>query len=75
MYLLHFYRPQRSWTKVIFSQACVILSTGGVYLVLGDGVYLVLGGVLSPGEVYLVLGGVWSEGVSGLRGGLVPGGL
>ena len=26
------YRPQRSWGKVIFSQASVILSTGGEYL-------------------------------------------
>ena len=34
VYLLIFfnYRPQRSWGKVIFSQACVILSTGGVCL-------------------------------------------
>ena len=24
------YRPQRSWGKVIFSQACVILFTGGI---------------------------------------------
>ena len=29
-YLLQYiYRPQRSWGKVIFSQACVILFTGG----------------------------------------------
>ena len=27
----HLYRPQRSWGKVIFSQACVILFTGGVW--------------------------------------------
>ena len=26
----HYYRPQRSWGKVIFSQASVILSIGGV---------------------------------------------
>ena len=32
MYIYHFYRPQRSWGKVIFSQACVILFTGGVCL-------------------------------------------
>ena len=25
----HIYRPQRSWGRVIFSQACVILFTGG----------------------------------------------
>ena len=28
----HFYRPQRSWAKVMFLQASVILSTGGVCL-------------------------------------------
>ena len=28
--LAHDYRPQRSWGKVMFSQACVILFTGGV---------------------------------------------
>ena len=27
-----YYRPQRSWGKVIFPQACVILFTGGVCL-------------------------------------------
>ena len=27
-----YYRPQRSWGKVMFSQACVILFTGGVCL-------------------------------------------
>ena len=27
---IFYYRPQRSWGKVIFSQACVILFTGGV---------------------------------------------
>ena len=28
--LPNFYRPQRSWGKVVFSQVCVILFTGGV---------------------------------------------
>ena len=28
--LTYYYRPQRSWGKVIFSQASVILSTGGL---------------------------------------------
>ena len=28
-YCLYNYRPQRSWGKVMFSQACVILFTGG----------------------------------------------
>ena len=27
--VIHFYGPQRSWGKVIFLQACVILFTGG----------------------------------------------
>ena len=30
--LKHFYRPQRSWGKVMFLQASVILLTGGEYL-------------------------------------------
>ena len=29
MWSLYSYRPQRSWAKVIFSQACVTLFTGG----------------------------------------------
>ena len=28
----HYYRPQRSWGKVMFLQVCVILFTGGEYL-------------------------------------------
>ena len=31
-FLFNFYRPQRNWGKVIFSQACVILFTGGCVL-------------------------------------------
>ena len=27
--IIHYYRPQRSWAKVMFLQASVILSTGG----------------------------------------------
>ena len=43
------YRPQRSWGKVIFSEACVhILSTGG-------GAWLLLGG----GGMLGCSGGVW----------------
>ena len=34
---LYFYRPHRSWGKVIFSQASVILSTGGACVVAGGG--------------------------------------
>ena len=30
--IAYFYRPQRSWGKVMFLQASVILSTGGEYL-------------------------------------------
>ena len=61
---LHIYRPQRSWGKVIFSQASVILFTGGGCLVLGGG--LLPGGVTDPGGS--ALGGVCSWGW-----GLVPG--
>ena len=43
----NFYRPQRSWGKVIFSQASVILLTGVCFL-LGGGV-LPPGGVSAPG--------------------------
>ena len=28
--IMHYYRPQRCWGKVIFSQACVILFKGGL---------------------------------------------
>ena len=30
LFFIHFYRPQRSWGKVMFLQVCVILFTGGV---------------------------------------------
>ena len=67
-YRFHFYRPQRRWGKLIFSEACVknsVLQRGG--LVLGGMVQ----GVPGPGVVYswvggLVPGGAWSRG-----GGLV----
>ena len=45
IFFFHFYRPQRSWGKVMFSQASVILSTGGV---------------CSRGRGCLVSGGRWS---------------
>ena len=66
------YRPQRSWGKVIFSQASVILSTevgacsGGVCS-RGGGVCC--GGVCSGGDAWsgglLARGGAWSRGVPG----------
>ena len=56
------YRPQRSWGKVIFSQACVILFTGGC---------LVPGGLV-PGGPGL---GVHGPGSAWSRGYLVPGGV
>ena len=46
------YRPQRSWGKVIFSQASVILFTGGVCMV-PEGAWS---------------GGAWSRGVPGPGG-------
>ena len=55
----YFYRPQRSWGKVIFSQASVILLTGGVPapgLMSGHGGSAPWG-VSAPG-------GIWSRGVS-----------
>ena len=57
--LLYIYRPQRSWGKVIFSQASVILSTGG-----GPGP----GGAWSRGGgawSWVGWGGAWSWGVPG----------
>ena len=67
---LHFYyRPQRSWGKVIFSQVSVILSGGGCAPEGGawfQGVCLA-GGCLLPGWC-LLLGGICSGGC------LLPGG-
>ena len=49
---LYFYRPQRSWGKVIFSQASVILSTVGGGLPSGGFACSRRGGVcLLPGGV------------------------
>ena len=56
----YFYRPQRSWGKVIFSQASVILLTGG-------GCFL--GGVLPPGG-YFLQGGASSRGRGASSGGV-----
>ena len=60
---MHHYRPQRSWGKVIFSQASVILLTGGG---------------LVPGGCGVWSGGVRSRGMSapgGVPGGDPPGRL
>ena len=66
------YRPQRSWGKVIFSQASVILLTGGVCsrggLVPGvpvPGGCLVLGGCLVPGRCLLQGCLLWEGACSG----------
>ena len=55
---LNNYRPQRSWGKVIFSQASVILSTGG-------GVHGCWGGGLCSWGVCMAAGGVHGCGVGG----------
>ena len=49
-----YYRPQRSWGKVIFSEACVhILSTGGHAWLLGGHAWLL------GGHAWLLLGGAY----------------
>ena len=75
--ILVFYRPQRSWGKVIFSQASVILLTGGVPGPEGvldpGGVSAPEGmpgwGVSGPQGACLLLGGCLVWGVPGLGGG------
>ena len=52
------YRPLRSWGKVIFSQASVILSGGGGMRGCGG---CVVGGV--HGWAVCMVGGVWLQGV------------
>ena len=66
----YFYLPQRSWGKVMFLQASVILSTGGRCLLRGGCLVpggLLPGGCLVPGRS-APGGGAWS------RGGLLRGG-
>ena len=46
VFFLSCYRPQRSWGKVIFSQASVILSTGGRAWLLVGGVHSCQGSML-----------------------------
>ena len=70
--ITRYYRPQRSWGKVIFSQACVILFTGGLGAWSGGGggvgecmvwvVHSPGGRVPGPGGWV----GAWSGGVPGL---------
>ena len=62
------YRPQRSWGKVMFSQACVILFTGGLAWLLEGvhgcrGVCVVGGGMRGCWGACMVAGGcVWLQG-------------
>ena len=72
-----FYRPQRSWGKLIFLQASVILLTGGAWSrgVPGPGACLLRGGVCSGGVwVSAPEGGLFPRGVPGPRGVSGPGG-
>ena len=73
---MYIYRPQRSWGKVIFSQASVILFTGGYLLPGVSGPWGVPAprGCLVPGGVRSQVG-VWSWGCLVLGGCLFPGGL
>ena len=64
--IMHIYRPLRSWGKVIFSQASVILSRGGLP---GPGGCLVCGGLLGG----CLLRGVPAPRRCLLLGGGVPG--
>ena len=66
---MYFYRPQRSWGKVIFSQVSLILLIGGCLLLGG----LLRGCVPAPGGLLLgggclLLGGVCSRGVPAPEG-------
>ena len=65
---MYFYCPQRSWGKVIFSQASVILLTGGCFLLGGASS---IGGASSRGV--LPSGGCFLLG--GVPGGDPPGRL
>ena len=72
-FLHNFYRLQRSWGKVMFLLASVILFTGGVPGPGGSasGGCLVPGGAWSRGGFCSRGGGAWSWGVSAPRGCLV----
>ena len=69
-FLVSFYRPQRSWGKVIFSEACVhILSTGRACVVARGGMHSCSQGghvVASEGTCVVALGG----GMCGCSGGV-----
>ena len=66
LYWIYFYRQQRSWGKVIFSQASMILSTGRGGLLPGGcpvrGNVCLVWGVPAPGGVCLLPGGACSGG-------------
>ena len=77
----HFYRPHRSWGKVIFSQACVILFTGGTCVAGGvrgrgcvargpawPGACMAGGWCMAGRRVWLAGGGVWLGGCAWPRG-------
>ena len=70
------YHPQRSWGKVIFSQAPVILSTGGCALLLWGTCVVAGGGMSGCWGVYMVARGhAWLQGaMRGCQGACVVAG-
>ena len=75
---LLYYRPQRSWGKVMFLHVCVILFTGG--LLSQHALQVVsqhaLQQVSRGGDIQAcIAGGIAACLASGLKGGLLPGGL
>ena len=54
----YFYRPQRSWGKVMFLQVSVILSTGGGVCVLAGGACMVTGDMCGCWGYAWLLGGM-----------------
>ena len=48
--LIYYYRPQRSWAKVIFSQACVCPQGGGLSASVHAGIYIWEQTPLHPGS-------------------------
>ena len=67
------YCPQRSWGKVMFSQVCVILFTGGVCMVAGRCAWL-LGGMHGCWGACMEKGGhAWKRGGMHGKGGACVG--